>query len=135
MEILIGLLVICLVIALVYIVKMILKYEHIIGEYRIDLSTTKQLKSIVLDQLNDCKNELDKANQLNSELSVRVVELNGECEELTKKINSMAIPTPEPENVFSDFKKIFEESDPDAKDRLAQIQKCIFFKEPQEGDE
>jgi len=32
-----------------------------------------------------------------------------------------------PEKVFDDFKKMYDDSDPKAKERLEQMSKCIFY--------
>ena len=43
-------------------------------------------------------------------------------------------PTPTPEKAFDDFKKMYDESDPNAKERLEQMSKCIFYSSESEGD-
>lgn len=43
-------------------------------------------------------------------------------------------PTPTPEKVFDEFKKMYDESDPKAKERLEQMSKCIFYSSESEGD-
>lgn len=39
----------------------------------------------------------------------------------------LEVPIPKPEKAFDDFKKLYDDSDPRAKERLEQMSKCIFY--------
>lgn len=89
MEILIGLLIVCLIVFGIYHIKTILKYEHIIGEYRVDLSSRTNERMVLQTKLFDSQEQI-KLRQM------RIDELNEELLLCNKRIEELQQPKEKP---------------------------------------
>lgn len=126
MEILLGLLIILLIASLGYITTTTLKHYKEIAYKNSMLDALELDLKQMTKQWEESSNKVVDKCLLIDNLNARIIELNGECEELHNKLTRFVESTPE--DVFENkFKKLVEDSDPRAKERLEQMSKCIFY--------
>ena len=115
--ILIILLVLLLVAMFIYVVKMTLKYEHIISECRVNLSVEYKSNEILKEKLLDLKVDLDESNN-------ELILCRKRIEELEQQ---QAQPKQEVLSLDDEIKKMYDMQDKEQKAQYDELMEAWHY--------